>query len=129
MASFLGCTQYNSYQLPFVEANDQWRLLRSLIGSFQHFKEKTSPFGEEENALPSRQYTSSHVPGTMAKFNEFRYELLPYPAYSPDLTSCDFPVSKPEEMVRKKEIHHQRVAHRRNKFILKGWTNHIIRTT
>ena len=46
--SFLGCTLYNSYRLSSVEANDQWRLLRSFIGPFQqHFKEKTSPFGEE----------------------------------------------------------------------------------
>ena len=56
--SFFGCTRYNSYRLPSVEANDQWRLLYSLIGPFQqHFKEKTSPLGEEESALPSRQYT------------------------------------------------------------------------
>jgi len=26
----------------------------------------------------------------MAKFNEFRYELLPHPAYSPDLVLCDY---------------------------------------
>jgi len=26
----------------------------------------------------------------MVKFNEFRYELLPNPAYSPDLVSCDY---------------------------------------
>jgi len=26
----------------------------------------------------------------MAKFNEFRYELLPHPAYSPDLALCDY---------------------------------------
>jgi len=57
------------------------RLLCSLIGPFQqHFKEKTSPF-EEESAFPSRQCTGS----PMAKFNKFRYELLPHPAYSPDL--------------------------------------------
>jgi len=54
MATFLRCTRYNSYRLPFVEANDQWRL-RSLIGLFQqHFKEKTFSFGEEESALPSK---------------------------------------------------------------------------
>jgi len=65
MASFLGCTRYNSYRLPSVEANDQWRLLRSLIGPFQqHFKEKTSSFGEEESVLPARQCTDLHVPGT-----------------------------------------------------------------
>jgi len=46
---------YNSYRLPSVEANDQWRLLSSLIEPFQqHFKEKMSPFSEEESALPSK---------------------------------------------------------------------------
>jgi len=40
--------------LPF-EANNQWRLLCSLIGLFQqHFKEKTFLLGEEESALSSR---------------------------------------------------------------------------
>ncbi|KYQ49483.1 hypothetical protein ALC60_11449 [Trachymyrmex zeteki] len=29
-------------------------------------------------------------PAPMAKFNEFRYELLPHPAYSPDLAPCDY---------------------------------------
>ncbi|KAG5310116.1 SETMR methyltransferase, partial [Acromyrmex insinuator] len=52
----------------------------------------------------------------MAKFNKFRYELLPHPAYSPDLAPCDyflFPNLK--KMVRRKEIHHQRTAHHRNR--------------
>jgi len=53
---------YNSYRLPSVEANGQWRLLRSLIGPFQqHFKEKTSPFGEEESTLLSKQCMGSHT--------------------------------------------------------------------
>ena len=39
-----------------------------------------------------------------------------------------FPVSKYEEMIWKKEIYYQRAAHRWNRLILKGWTNHIIRT-
>ncbi|KAG5335599.1 SETMR methyltransferase, partial [Acromyrmex charruanus] len=29
-------------------------------------------------------------PAPMAKFNEFRYELLPHPTYSPDLAPCDY---------------------------------------
>ena len=111
MASFLGCTRYNSYRLPAVEANDQWRLLRRLIGPFQqHFKEKTSPFGEEESALPSRQCT---VP--MAKFNEFRYELLPSSIFAKFSPLRLFPVSKSEEMIRRKEIHHHRASDRRNR--------------
>ncbi|KAG5321621.1 SETMR methyltransferase, partial [Acromyrmex heyeri] len=66
--SFLGCTRYNSYRLSSVEANYQWRL------------------GEEESALPSSQCMGSS--GT--KFNEFRYELLSHPAYSPDLAPYNY---------------------------------------
>jgi len=29
-------------------------------------------------------------PAPMAKFKEFHYELLPYPAYSPDLALCNY---------------------------------------
>ena len=29
-------------------------------------------------------------PTPIAKFNEFRYELLPHPAYSSDLAPCDY---------------------------------------
>ncbi|KAG5329290.1 SETMR methyltransferase, partial [Acromyrmex charruanus] len=29
-------------------------------------------------------------PALMAKFNEFRYELLSHPAYLPDLAPCDY---------------------------------------
>ena len=48
----------------------------------------------------------------MTKFNEFRYELLPHSAYLPDLAPCDyflFPNLK-KKIIRRKEIHHQRVA-------------------
>ncbi|KAG5322691.1 SETMR methyltransferase, partial [Pseudoatta argentina] len=51
---------------------------------------------------------NARVHTCMAKFNEFRYELLPHLAYSPDLAPCDY-------FVRRKEIHHQRAAHRRNR--------------
>ncbi|KAG5323088.1 SETMR methyltransferase, partial [Pseudoatta argentina] len=49
-------------------------------------------------------------PAPMAKFNEFRYELLLHPAYSPDLASAT--ISCFQEMVRRKEIHHHRTARR-----------------
>jgi len=49
-----------------------------------------SPFGEEKSAFPSKQCTGSYVPGTMAKFNEFSYELLPHPAHLSDLVPCDY---------------------------------------
>jgi len=82
--SFLECTRYNSHRLSSVEANDQWRLC-SFIGPIQqYFKKKTFPFDKEESAFPSKQCTGSHVPGT-DKFKKFRYELLPHPAYLPNL--------------------------------------------
>jgi len=65
MATVFWDARGNSYRLPSVKANDQWQLLRNLIGPFQqYFKEKTFPFGEEESALPSRQYTGLHMSGT-----------------------------------------------------------------
>jgi len=114
---FLECTRYNSYRLPSVEANDQWRLLRSLIELFQqHFKEKTSPFDEEESVLPSRQCTGSYgIDGQIQR--------IPLRIASPSIIFARFnplrlfPVSKPEEMVQRKEIHYQRAHHRnRNLF-------------
>ncbi|KAG5343945.1 SETMR methyltransferase, partial [Acromyrmex heyeri] len=73
--SFLGCTRYNSYRLPSVEANDQWRL--------PHLVKKKVLFHQDN----TRVHT---CPAPMAKFNEFRYELLLHPAYSPDLAPCDY---------------------------------------
>jgi len=107
--------RYNSYRLPSVEANDQWQLL--LIGPFQqHFKEKTSPFGEEESSLPSRQCTGSHMPGTDDQIQRIPLRIAsPFSTFARFSPLRLFPVSKPEEMVRKKKIHNQRVAHRQNR--------------
>jgi len=97
-----------SYRLPFVEANDQWRLLRSFIGPFQqHFKEKTFLFGEEGSALSLRQCTDSHVPGTDGQIQ--RIPLRSASSFSIFVRFSPlrlFPISKPEEMIRRKEIHH-----------------------
>ena len=96
---------------------------RSLIGPFQHFKEKTSPFGEEENTLSSRQCTNSHVPGQIS---------LLHSAYSPDLAPCDyflFPNLK-KWFGGKRFIIREQLIHSgspKQRLILKGWTNHIIR--
>jgi len=100
--NFLGCMRYNSYRLLSIKVNDQWRLLRSLIGLFQqHFKEKTFPFG---------------------------YELLLHPAYSPDLAPCDyflFPNLK--KWFGGKRFITQRAAHRQNRNLF--WkVGQIIRT-
>jgi len=122
----LECTRYNSYQLPPIEANDQWRLLLcSLIGPFQ-FKQKTFLFGEEESALPSKQCTGLHVPGTDGQIQRIPLRIASS-IFARFSSLRLFPVSKSEEIVRKKEIHHQRAAHRRTKAYFEGLTNHIIR--
>ncbi|KAG5331214.1 SETMR methyltransferase, partial [Acromyrmex charruanus] len=99
--SFLRCTRYNSYRLPSVEANDDY--YAALLDRFNNILKK------------KRSHRIHTCPAAMAKFNEFRYELLPHPAYSPDLASCDYFLFSNEEMVRRKEIHHQRTTHRRNR--------------
>jgi len=113
--SFLGCTRYNS-SIPSVEANNQW-WLHSIIGPFQqHFKEKTSPFGEEESALPSRQYIGSSVPDTDDQIQWIPLRIVSSSSIFARFSLLRlFPVSKPEEMVQRKEIHYQRAAHRRNR--------------
>ena len=97
--------------------HNQWRLLRSLIGSFQqHFKEKTFPFGEEESALPLRQCMDSQMPGTDGQIQRIPLQIASPSSIFVRFRSLRlFPVSKPEEMVWRKEIYHQRAIHRRNR--------------
>jgi len=118
--SFFRCTRYNSYRLPFVVANDhrRWQLLRSLIGPFQqHFKERTSPFSEEKSVLPSRQCTGLHVPGSDGQIQRIPLRIASLFSIFARFSALQlFPVSKPEEMIWRKE-----------RLILKDWTNHIIR--
>jgi len=64
-----------------------------------------------------------------AKFNEFRYDLLPHPAFSPHLIPCDyflFPNLK--KWFGGKRNSPESSSSPKQRLILKGWTNHIIRT-
>jgi len=99
-----------------------------IIGPFQqHFKEK---IGEEENALQMLHQDNAQVhtcPALMAKFNEFRYELLPHPAYS-DLALCYyflFPNLK-KWFGGKRFTREQLIAETEAYFKGLFWTNHII---
>jgi len=88
--NFLGCTRYNSYRLPFIEPNDQWQLLRSLIGPLQQqnkiLNKKRPIWRRRKCSFIKTMHGFIRAP--MAKFNEFRYELFPHPAYSP--APCDY---------------------------------------
>jgi len=117
---FLGCTRYNSYRLSSVEANNQWRY--SLIGPFQqHFKEKTSPFGSFIKTMHEfirarhrwpNSTNSASPPSIFARFSPL--QLFPV-SWRNSLEERDSP---PESSSSPKQ-----------RFILKDWTNHIIRTT
>jgi len=80
------------------------------------FKEKTFSFGEKESVLPSRQCTSSHVPGTDGQIQQISLRIVSlfsiFARFSPLQL---FPISKPEEMIRRKEIHHQKAVHHQNR--------------
>jgi len=66
-------------------------LLRSLIGLFQqHFKKKRPHLAKKKVLFHQDNVRVHTCPPPMAKFNEFRYELLPHPAYSSDLAPCDY---------------------------------------
>ena len=113
--SFLGRNIIHIDYLPSKQTinSDYYAALLKCFNNI--LKKKTSPSGEEEGALPSRQCTGSHVPGTDGQIQRIlriaslssifaRFSLLRL-----------FPASKLEEMIRRKEIHHQRIAHRRNR--------------
>ncbi|KAG5323089.1 SETMR methyltransferase, partial [Pseudoatta argentina] len=59
-------------------------VLRLFTVNHKRRRRKCSSIFHQDNA---RVHT---CPAPMAKFNEFRYELLPHPAYSPDLAPCDY---------------------------------------
>ena len=102
--------------ITFRRSKRSMRLLRSLIGPFQqHFKKKCSHLAKKKVLFHQDNARVHTCPALMAKFNEFRYCFpIQHIRFSP-LRLLLFSVSKLEEMVRRKEIHHQRAAHRRNR--------------
>ncbi|KAG5320064.1 SETMR methyltransferase, partial [Acromyrmex heyeri] len=79
----------------FITVDEIWihyftSMSPSELGTFQqHFKEKKRPHLAKKKVLFHQDNARIHMcPAPMAKFNEFRYELLP--AYSPDLAPCDY---------------------------------------
>ena len=80
----------------------------TLLDRFNNIlKKKTSPFGEEESALSSRQCTGSHILDIDRQIQRIPLWIASPSRFSPLWL---FPVSKSEEIVRRKEIHHQRAA-------------------
>jgi len=60
--------------------------------------------------------TDSHVLGTDGQIQQIPLRItFPSSIFTRFSLLRLFPVSKPEEMIRRKKIHHQRAAHRRNR--------------
>jgi len=88
----------------------------TLLDRFNILKKKRSHLAKKKIFFYQDSARIHTCPAPITKFNEFCYELLPHPAYSFRFSPLRlFPVSKSEEMVRRKKIHHQRAAHRRNR--------------
>jgi len=123
--SFLRCMRYNSYRLSSVEANDQWRLLCSLIGLFQqHFKEKNLYLAKKKMLFHQDNARHSYVLGTDGQIQISLRIVFPFIIFARFSPLRLFSVSKSEEMIQRKEIHHQRAAHRNRGLFWR--TNYII---
>jgi len=63
----------------------------ALLDSFNNILKKKHPHLAKKKMLFHQDNAQVHTcSAPMAKFNEFRYELLLYPAYSLDLNPCDY---------------------------------------
>lgn len=63
-----------------------------IIGQIsRRIDEQTPSFGEEKGAVASRKYT---IYLNSAKLVDLRYEFVPHPPFSTDMTPCDFFLSQ-----------------------------------
>ena len=115
--NFLGCTRYNSYYSDYFPSkqtiNNYTALLHSIIGYFKETRKNISIWRRRK--CSSIKIMHGFMPGT-----DGQIQRIPLRIAFPLSIFARFPlrlflVSKPEEMVRRKEIHHQRAAHRRNR--------------
>jgi len=84
--NFLGCTRYNSYQLPSKQ-NINGDYYAALLDHCNNILKKKCFHLAKKKMLFHQD--NAHV-ALMAKFNEFRYELFPHSTYSSDLAPCDY---------------------------------------
>ena len=66
-------------------------MLYSIIGAFEgRSRQKTSPMKEKEVLFHQDNTLCHRSLGMMAKLQELHFELLPHPAYYPDLAPSDY---------------------------------------
>jgi len=102
----------------------------ALLDRFNNIVKKKHPHLTKKKVLFHQNNARVHTCPTnsMAKFNEFRYELLPHPTYLPDLALCDyflFPNLKKWFEGKKFITREQLIAEIEAYF--EGLDNHIIR--
>jgi len=110
MASFFG--MHAVYNIAYSYRFRKRSMAITLLDHFNNILKKKSLFGEKES-FPIK---------TMHGFTRARHR---WPNSTNSAMNCffsifarfsrAFPVSKSEEMVQRKEIHHQRAPHRRNR--------------
>jgi len=62
----------------------------ALLDRFNILKKKRPHLTKKKMLFHQDNARVHTCPAPMAKFNEFRYELLPHPAYSSDSAPCDY---------------------------------------
>ncbi|KAG5328173.1 SETMR methyltransferase, partial [Acromyrmex charruanus] len=83
------------YFTPETKEQSKRRLLRdyyaALLDRFNNILNKKRSHLAKKKMLFHQDNARIHAcPAPMVKFNEFCYELLPHPTYSPDLAPCDY---------------------------------------
>ena len=116
-SQFLGCTRYNSYLLSSVEANDQSDYYAALLNRFNNILKKKRPHLAKKKVLFHQDNArGSHVLGTDGQIQRIPLRIAsPSSIFARFSPLRLFAVSKPEEMIRRKEIYYQRAAHCRNR--------------
>ncbi|KAG5313733.1 SETMR methyltransferase, partial [Acromyrmex insinuator] len=75
---------------------NNWTISKQCLNVIHYFTPETKEQSKQwispsEPASKKVKTVRVHTcPAPMTKFNEFRYELLPHPAYSPDLAPCNY---------------------------------------
>jgi len=124
---FLGCTQYNSYRLPSVEYTINGDYYAALLDRFNNILKKKHLYLAKKKMLFHQYNARVHMcPIPMAKFNEFRYELLLHPAYSPESPATISCFQTWRNGLEEREFHQK--AHRRNRGLFWKVGQIIIRT-
>jgi len=102
----------------------------ALLDRFNNILKKKRPHLAKKKVLFHQDNARIHTcPALMAKFNEFRYELLPHPdirqILSPATISC-FQIWRNDSEER--DSPSESSSSPKQRLILKDWTNHIILT-